>query len=212
MNPFHERLIHVGLTAAGPHGFALAGGYAVQANGFLERFSEDVDLFTASPRRDEFDAAVAAVVDAYHADGLHVDIDTRFETFARLAVTDPTIGAESKVELAVDWRAHEPIQMAIGPVLHPDDAVANKMCALFGRAFARDFVDVDAAACSGRYSREDLLALAHDADGGFDRRMFGQALDQATALDDADFAAYGISGRQLDQMRARFADWRAELA
>jgi hypothetical protein len=42
---------------------------------------------------------------------------------------------------------------SIGPVLHPDDAVANKMRALYGRAEARDFVDVDAAEW-----RDELLA------------------------------------------------------
>jgi hypothetical protein len=78
-------------------------------------------------------------------------------TFARLAVTDGV--RVSKVELGVDWRANEPILMAIGPVLHPDDAVANKMSALYGRAFARDFIDLDAALRSGRYTRENLLAL-----------------------------------------------------
>jgi hypothetical protein len=42
--------------------------------------------------------------------------------------------------------------MSLGPVLHPDDAVANKMCALSGRAEARDFLDVDAVLQSGRYT------------------------------------------------------------
>jgi len=30
----------------------------------------------------------------------------------------------------VDWRAHDPVQLAVGPVLHSDDAAANKVCAL----------------------------------------------------------------------------------
>ncbi|MEV6689872.1 hypothetical protein AB0M35_00140 [Micromonospora sp. NPDC051196] len=54
MDPFHERLARTGLAAATRFGFALAGGYAVQAAGLLERPSEDVDLFTAWDRRDEF--------------------------------------------------------------------------------------------------------------------------------------------------------------
>ena len=66
-------------------------------------------------------------------------------TFTRLTVTDPADGAEEKVELSVDWRAHDPVQLDIGPVLHADDAVANKVCALFSRALPRDFLDVDAA-------------------------------------------------------------------
>nr|WP_244933119.1 nucleotidyl transferase AbiEii/AbiGii toxin family protein [Micromonospora tulbaghiae] len=155
MDPFHERLARTGLAAADRYGFALAGGYAVQAAGLVERASEDVDLFTAWDRRSEFTAAVNAVVHACRDDGLTVETERHYDTFARLAVTD---GARvAKVELGVDWRANEPILMAIGPVLHPDDAVANKMSALYGRAFARDFIDIDATLRSGRYTRETLL-------------------------------------------------------
>ncbi|MEV5447099.1 nucleotidyl transferase AbiEii/AbiGii toxin family protein [Streptomyces sp. NPDC052644] len=111
----------------------------------------------------------------------------------------------------MDWRANEPILMTIGPVLHPDDAVANKMSALYGRAFARDFVDIDAALRSGRYTREALLHLAHRADRGFDRRVFAEALGQASLLDPDDFARYGVTGRALDDLRSRFASWRGGL-
>ena len=85
----------------------------------------------------------------------------------------------AKVELGVDWRANDPILMSVGPVLHPDDAVANKMSALYGRALARDFIDIDATLRSGRYSREYLLRLVERADSGFDRRIFADALGQA---------------------------------
>jgi hypothetical protein len=209
MDAFHERLARTGLAAIRRYGFALAGGYAVQAAGMLERQSEDVDLFTAWDRRDEFDTAVAAVIDAYRSDGLKVHIEHQFDTFTRLQVTD---GRHlSKVELGVDWRANDPILMAVGPVLHPDDAVANKMSALYGRAFARDFIDIDAALRSGRYTREAVLRLAERADAGFDRRVFADALGQASILDADDFAEYGIAGQQLDDLRARFAVWRREL-
>ena len=99
--------------------------------------------------------AVMAVAKAYHDDGVTVEIKRRYETFVRMLVTagDHT----AKVELGVDWRANDPILMSVGPVLHPDDAVANKMSALYGRALARDFIDIDATLRSGRYSREYLL-------------------------------------------------------
>ncbi|MGH3796123.1 MAG: hypothetical protein ACRDSP_14670 [Pseudonocardiaceae bacterium] len=61
----------------------------------------------------------------------------------------------------IDWRAHPPVTLGIGAVLHPDDAVANKLAALYGRAADRDYVDVDAVLRSGRYSSADLLHLAH---------------------------------------------------
>jgi hypothetical protein len=101
--------------------------------------------------------------------------------------------------------------MALGPVLHPDDAVANKMCALFGRALARDFVDVDAALQSGRYSHEDLMRLAHRADGGFEPRMFAVALGAIVQLSGQDFAVYGVDDHSLDELRTRFEQWREEL-
>ena len=209
MDPFHERLARTGLAAAQQYGFALAGGYAVQAAGLLERPSEDIDLFTGWNRRDEFSTAVEAVIQAYRDDGLTVDLERRYDTFARLAVSDGSHA--SKVELGVDWRANEPILMALGPVLHPDDAVANKMSALYGRALARDFVDIDAALRSGRYSREAVLRLAERADRGFDRHIFADALGQADLLDPDDFAQYGITGQALDDIRGQFAAWRRDL-
>ncbi len=206
---FHTRLARIGLAAAQRYGFALAGGYAVQIAGLVERPSEDVDLFTAWERRSEFDLAVAAVAAAYRADGLQVFVERQYETFARLEVTDS--GHATNVEMAVDWRANEPIQMGIGSVLHPDDAVANKMSAPYGRAFARDFIDIDAALRSGRYTSATLLNLIERADAGFDRRAFADALGQARVLDDDDFAAYGVTGDGLSDLRARFASWRSEL-
>ncbi|WP_433066969.1 nucleotidyl transferase AbiEii/AbiGii toxin family protein [Dactylosporangium sp. CS-033363] len=202
-------MARIGLGAGDQFGFALAGGYAVQAAGLLERPSEDVDLFTSWDRRSDFNAAVAAVVDAYTNNGLKVSIDVQFETFARLIVAD---GQQvSKVELGVDWRANDPVVMAIGPVLHPDDAVANKMAALYGRASARDFIDIDAAVSSGRYDHETLLRFAERADSGFDRGFFAAALGRAQVLDDDTFAEYGLDGPALEALRTRFAAWRATL-
>jgi hypothetical protein len=209
MDPFHERLARTGLAAAQRYGFALAGGYAVQAAGLVMRPSEDIDLFTAWERRAEFDAAVSAIVDAYLADGLSVDTERHHDAFVRLTVSDGE--RTSKVELAVDSRANEPILMTIGPVLHPDDAVTNKMTALYARAFARDFIDIDAAIQSGRYDRESLLRLAERAELGFDRRVFADALGQVQLLDPDDFADYGVAGQNLDDLRNRFAAWRQDL-
>jgi hypothetical protein len=42
------------------------------------------------------------------------------ETFTRLTLASPEVGAEEKVVLAVDWRAHDPVQLAVGLVFHSD--------------------------------------------------------------------------------------------
>ncbi|WP_322769908.1 nucleotidyl transferase AbiEii/AbiGii toxin family protein [Frankia sp. Cr1] len=211
MEPRHEKIARIALAAGERYGLALAGGYAVQAHGMGLRPSGDVDLFTSWQRRGEFPELTSAVVSALEAAGYATSVAMRAETFVRLMVADPSAGTVEKVELSADWRAHDPVQLDIGPVLHPDDAMANKMCALFGRAMQRDFLDVDAAIMSGRYSREDLLALAAATDPGFDTLIFADALGALTQITDAAFAEYGVDPRAIAEMRQRFADWRRRL-
>lgn len=209
MDDFHQRLARIGLEAAERYGFALAGGYAVQAAGFLQRPSEDIDLFTIWDRRGEFETAADAIVTAYRSAGLKVEAERRHDTFLRLTVSDGEQTA--KVELGIDLRANEPVRISIGPVLHPDDAVANKIMALYERALARDFIDIDAVLRSGRYDEAALLRLAERSDITFDRALFADALAVAQELDDDDFAQYGVTGAQLADLRQRFARWRAQL-
>jgi hypothetical protein len=175
------------------------------------RPSGDVDLFTSWQHRGEFSELTAAVIAALETAGYKVSVIMSAETFTRLTLTGPEGGAEEKVELSVDWRAHDPVQLAIGPVLHADDAVANKVCALFGRALPRDFLDVDAAVMSGRYTREQLLELAAEADHGFDRLLFADALGALTQITDAAFAEYRADPGMVADMRHRFAQWRRDL-
>jgi hypothetical protein len=209
VDDFHLSLARIELDAAERYGFVLAGGYAVQAAGFLQRPSEDVDLFTIWERRGEFESAVNAMIGAYRAAGLQVEAERRHDTFVRLTVSDGV--RQAKVELGVELRRNEPVRIAIGPVLHPDDAVTNKMGALYDRALARDFIDIDAVLRSGRYDRGTLLRLAEKADITFDRGRFADALGQLPSLDDDDFAPYGVTGQALVELRQRFAQWRAEL-
>ena len=85
------------------------------------------------------------------------------------------------------------------------------MTALYQRAFARDFIDIDAAIQSGRYDRDTLLRLVERTDLGFDRGVFADALGQIHYLDPDDFADYGVAGQSLDDLRDRFVAWREEL-
>ena len=97
------------------------------------------------------------VIAAYQREGLQVEAEVRSASFARLDVRSAAESA--KIELGLDWRKNEPVRLAVGPVLHADDAVANKVCALFGRAEVRDYVDVDAILTSSRYAEDELLDL-----------------------------------------------------
>ncbi len=212
MDPLHERLAQIGLSVLADDGFALAGGYAVQAHGLLERPSEDVNLFTTVQAERAFPSAVRAAIAAYEADGLRVETLLQTPGFARLAVHDPASDRTSKVELAIDWRQHPPTVLAIGPVLHRDDAVANKMGAPYSRGQARDYIDVDAAVHTGAYDHERLLQLATEHDPGFDPGRFAEALQAVRRLPTREFTAYGLTDADAHALVGRILTWAAEPA
>ncbi|MGY0231010.1 nucleotidyl transferase AbiEii/AbiGii toxin family protein [Longispora urticae] len=209
MDPLHERIARVALRAAAPFGFCLAGGYAIQAHGMVHRRSEDVDLFTEAAAEARFPEAVDTVVQALTADGLTVRVEIRSESFARLHAADQV--AEAKLELAIDWRAHPPTIMDIGPVLHPADAVANKLGALYGRAAVRDYVDIGGVLASGRFTGPELLRLAIEHDPGFDPVLFAEALAAVDRLPASAFAHYDLSAEQVGELRDRLVAWSTEL-
>ncbi|MFF5262210.1 nucleotidyl transferase AbiEii/AbiGii toxin family protein [Actinomadura viridis] len=211
MIPLHELMARIGLAATAEYGFALAGSYAIQAHGFLDRVSDDVDLFTVNDSRERFGEAVAAATGAYRDAGFDVDIPLSNDCFARLMVTTPD-HRSVKVELGIDWRAHPPVTLPVGPVLHPDDAVGNKLAALYGRAEVRDFVDVDAVLRSGRYTTDGLRRLAATADPGFAPEMFVHSLNALDRLPDQAFTVHGLTPQQIGDLRRRFTAWAAELA
>jgi hypothetical protein len=161
--------------------------------------------------RADFPRAVDEVAAALASEGFDVAEVIRNDTFARLLLNDGTGAEPDKLELSADWRAHPPVLVKLGPVLHPDDAVANKVIALYGRAAARDFLDVDVAVESGLYTRKRLLELADAADSGFDPIRFAEALGVLASITDTDFDMYGLPTGHLPAMRDRFASWRAEL-
>lgn len=96
-------------------------------------------------------------------------------------------------------------------MLHPDDAVANKVCALFARAQARDYVDVDAVLRSGRYNSDALLTLAKSHDPGFDEAMFVIALRAIRRLPPAEFTPYGLTEADVLTLTERIMEWADTL-
>jgi hypothetical protein len=80
----------------------------------------------------------------------------------------------------------------------------GKMEALFTRAEARDFIDIDSMVTSGRFSRSKLQELAASRDAGFDLRILAEMLAVIDIYPEAEFSAYGLQGKQIQQMRERF--------
>lgn len=211
MDELHQRLIRIGLdTLAADDGYAPAGGYAVQAHHFVERMSDDVDLFVPIERRHEMPTATARIVAAYEREGLRAVVRQQADTYVRLDVTDPAVDRTVKVELVAEFLMNPPVPSEFGPVLHPDDVAAGKLEALFTRAEVRDFIDVDAL-LRGGYSRQRLIELARRRDSGFDDNVLADMFQSLHRLNDRQFAIYGIDPATIQTIRDQFADWQEEL-
>jgi hypothetical protein len=155
LDPLHEQIARIAFALPEAGQVALAGGGAMLAHDLVDRPTQDVDLFTPDPA--EVTRLADALAVALRAEGARVKVDRRGPGFTRLAVTVAD-RRSVVVEIAHDARIREAVQLSFGRVLHPDEVAADKTLALFGRAAARDLVDV--AALSGRYTLEQLCELA----------------------------------------------------
>jgi hypothetical protein len=102
--------------------------------------------------------------------------------------------------------------LEIGPVLDPRDAVANKMGALWSRGEARDYIDIDTAIQSGRFSRADVLSMGDQVESTpLDRSMLAERFRQAGRYPAADFAMYDVGSVQRIAIVERFLDWADQI-
>ncbi len=208
MDPLQERAARIGLDVAASRGFVLGGGHAIEVHGMGTRPSEDIDLFTAE--RGSPAAAADELIAAYEREGLQVTVTLRADDLVQIDLMDDS-GRSCKVDLGVFWRSRPPVVLEIGPVLHPDDAVAGKMDALFNRWAPRDFLDVDAILASGKYTQAQLMTVAAEHNPGFSAGLFAESLSYLHRIPDRDFAAYGASAEQISRMRREFAEWEESI-
>lgn len=205
LDPFQAEVARTALAATETLSFALAGGNALVAHGLLSRPTQDVDLFTTTSGGPGL--AVELVASALRALGLVVASEVAPDgEFARLHVSDA--GRAVVVDLARDWRAHPPVRMSVGLVLHRDDAVSSKVGAMVGRGLPRDFIDV--AAALPHYDRATLLRLLFERDPGLRPEDVALAVRQLDLLKDEDFAPYGLDPAAVEQVRHRLSAWPRE--
>lgn len=141
--------------------FALAGGAALIARGDVDRRTRDLDFFGLAPS--DVDRLLPVVDRTLQAAGYSVVRIREAPAFARLEVEG--LGDRTEVDLAADARLFPAEAGPYGPVLAGKELAADNMLALFGRAEARDFVDVEAL--ESRYGLEGLCRLAVEKDPGF---------------------------------------------
>lgn len=152
-------------------GFALAGGGALVVLGIVDRRTEDLDYFATAP--EAVDRLGPALYRALVSDGLTVQVRRDVPGFTQYRVSDDV--EATALDLSWDTRLHPTQSTVVGPALATDDLAADKTLALFGRAEARDFVDV--FRLRAVYSRADLLRLAGEKDRGFSAKRFAEAIE-----------------------------------
>ncbi|MFK4087122.1 nucleotidyl transferase AbiEii/AbiGii toxin family protein [Kribbella sp. NPDC020789] len=207
MKPEHEEPVRIALSTLRDRGYALAGGNALTVHGIGDRASDDVDLFT-NRMTDDVGAAAQQVRSALEERGHSVTIEQQGVHSSLL------IGAgdqQFSMDLGIDYRTREPVESAVGPVLHVDDAVGSKIASIYTRGEAKDFVDANAALRAG-YSTDQLMRLADAREASpIDRPTFGQLLDSARHIPDREYAKYGLGPEETAGLKARMSGWADEL-
>lgn len=204
MDPDHEAAARIALSTTRDHGFALAGGHALTMHGIGSRQSKDLDLFT--DRQTNFGQAVANLQTTFAQQGYQVDVTRQYEEYARLELTkdDRTI----QMDLGRDYRSRPAVESEVGPMLSVEDAVGSKVSAVYGRGDAKDYVDLNAIVQSGRYSRDDLLALGDEREASsMDRGMFAEQLAMASRLPDAEYAKCGLGAEETAALKQDMTNW-----
>ncbi|MET8943311.1 hypothetical protein ABZX30_06910 [Streptomyces sp. NPDC004542] len=208
----HLRLLADVFAVAAPVPLALAGGYALQAHGLLERPHANVDLATEST--EPMDRIARALGDALTARGRDVTLRDADPLSAHLTVTDPQTGATATVTaLALHKETFwsPPVPTPYGPALCLEDAVGTKIRALYDRGLAVDLVDARAA--SARFSWPELEELARrHARDEFDLPTLQSRLEGMDYYADSAFRAYGLADDEVTDLRAWALAWSTEIA
>ncbi|MEU3223934.1 nucleotidyl transferase AbiEii/AbiGii toxin family protein [Streptomyces sp. NPDC006976] len=206
--PLHESLLADIIDLGAPYPLVLTGGYAVQAHGLVERFSRDLDVATENPA--PMHEIVASLTTGLTERGwrtTHVQADP---LSARFLVTDPATGEECEVDVLKEAFWAPPAQTPYGPVLSLDDVIGTKVRALADRGTVRDLIDVQAA--SRHRSLADLESLgrrrAHDEFSLADLR---DRLTGADWYEDEDYTAYGLTPRQVAEIKTWAVEWATDL-
>jgi hypothetical protein len=151
LTPFQERIaaIVAGLDEA--EDFALAGGGALIVRGDVVRGTRDLDFFGLTI--ESVDRLAPAVERALTRAGMEIVTLQSNQGFVRLVAWQG--GELCEIDLAADARLF-PIDAGPGiPTLTGEELAVDKVLAIFGRAEARDFIDL--AAVEPKYGFERLL-------------------------------------------------------
>ena len=199
LTPLQEHVASIVAGLAEAEGFALAGGAALIARGEIQRETRDLDFFGLAP--DDVDRLVPAVDRALQEAGLVVRHVQMSPGFARLIVESGDDSTE--LDLGADARLFPVEPRRPAPTLSGEELAVDKVLAVFGRAEARDFVDL--AAVEARYGLDRLFELAAEKDHGFAREMFAEMAGRFSRLRPEEF---GLDRQQYEQLERKVLEWQ----
>lgn len=202
LSPLQLRIASIVTQLPESADFVLAGGGALVARGDVDRTTRDLDYFARSA--DQVPRLAAALGPVLHGAGFEVVVMRSSDSFARLAISDGT--STTEVDLAHDYRLLPPEQTSVGATLAGEELAIDKVLALFDRAEARDFIDLDAVV--ERWGLDHLCRRAKDKDSGFDRGVLAEQLVRFDRLPAREFQIPDDEHRRL---RAVVSTWQAEL-
>jgi hypothetical protein len=122
VDPFHQRLASVALTADQDLGLVLAGGYAISAHGLTSRPSHDLDFATRSAM--PMAEVTSRLAGLFRDSGCEVTVIEVAPLTARLMIVSD--GQSCEIDL-LKGPIGSPALLAVGPVLALDDAVGMKV-------------------------------------------------------------------------------------
>ncbi len=121
-----DLIVRTASTLPEAHTVALAGGGAMIARGFVDRATQDVDLFTEIDDAEarQVCAALRAALRDRGLDSRDADRPPPPTTASSLSIL--LDGSECIVEVVADGgRLQSRVMLDVGPVLHPDDLAAD---------------------------------------------------------------------------------------
>ena len=181
LTPLQQRIAEIVSEAIVGTDIALAGGRALIASGLVDRGTRDLDFFGSSS--EVLVERLPVITTALRGEGFDVEVRRSTETFARIVVRG--LGYESEVDFGLDSRLFPIRQGEFAPILSSKEVAVDKVLAIFGRAEARDLVDL--AAIEQYFSMRDLFDLAREKDQGIDLSVFADTARRARHLHRAEF-------------------------
>ncbi|MBA2460520.1 MAG: nucleotidyl transferase AbiEii/AbiGii toxin family protein [Actinobacteria bacterium] len=206
LSPLQEQVaaIIAGLEEA--EDFVLAGGAALIVRGDVHRQTRDLDFFGLTA--DAVDQLLPAVDRALREAGLTVHRVQEAPGFARLVVE--SADDRTELDLAADARLFPAEPGRLAPMLSGEELAVDKMLAVFGRAEARDFIDL--MAIESRYGFDRLCRLAAEKDRGFTPAVLAAMLGQFRRLGREEFELDDARFEQLSRDVERWRERAIQLA